>query len=173
MEGYSILATNEHIPSMMDLSLEDTKRLCKFTRRVRERIGQYYGEAIITEHGRVAPCIDRDKAGRKSHCFHAHRLVFPTPIDLLHSFHEHSLEVEEYPDFVACRQGFTWRGEYLYYERHDGSCVIASAPYRLVRQFFRYKLARQIGHPELASWEDYPSYRVVEAARRRLMPQGD
>src|SRR5688572_19457953 len=89
MEGYSILATKEHIPSMMDLSIEDTKHLCEFTQSVRKRLMPHYGDAVMTEHGRVAPCVDRDRAERKSHCFHAHRLVFPTSIDLIESFHEH------------------------------------------------------------------------------------
>ena len=173
VEGYSLLATTEHTPSMLDLTQTDAELLCDFTQHVREVIMPHYGEAVITEHGRVAPCLDRDLKGKETRCFHAHRLVFPTTIDLSNTFAEHGLETEEYPDFIECWKRFSWKGEYLYFERPNGSCMIAAAPMRLVRQFFRYKIAASIGHPELASWTDHPLTKVVERARKQLINTGD
>ena len=174
VEGYSLIATKEHIPSMLDLSLKDSRRLCEFTEQVRQRLRPPYGnEIIITEHGRVPTCEYRDKEGRESHCFHAHRLVFPIALDLTPYLKGYRLKIEEYADFLHARKAFAEEGEYLYYERPDGTCLVAGAPRRLVRQFFRYKIAEYVGHPELASWRKYPRLKVVEAATRKLMLPGE
>lgn len=169
VEGYSLLATKSHTPSMLDLSLLEVERLSAFSDHVRQTLKPYYGDVIITEHGRVAPCVDRARDQKESHCFHAHRLVFPLAIDLSAALNGRGLEVEEYPNFVACRRGFAWKGEYLYFERIDGSCLIAPAPLRLVRQFFRYKVAEYVGHPELADWVKFPRLKVLESAKKRLL----
>lgn len=169
VEGYSLLATIGHTPSMLDLPLHDVEHLSEFTGRIRRLLESHYGEAIITEHGRVAPCVDRDRDGDESHCFHAHRLVFPISTDLADAVKNYGLSTEEYPSFIECWQNFDWKGEYLYYERMDGSCVIAAAPMRSIRQFFRYKVAECVGHPELASWSDFPRLKAIEAARKRLL----
>jgi hypothetical protein len=173
VEGYSLLATISHTPSMMDLSSSEAEHLSDFTHQVRALLKPHYGDAIITEHGRVAPCIDRDRDKQESHCFHAHRLVFPVPLDLAGYLNDYGLDVFEYSSFIDCHRNFTWKGEYLYYERPDESCLIAAAPMRLVRQFFRYKVADSVGHPELANWKDFPLHRVVETAKRHLIPSGD
>src|SRR6266508_3237779 len=173
VEGYSLLATIGHTPSMLDLPLPAVKDLYDFTHHVRDVLRPHYGEAIITEHGRVAPCVDRDRGGQESHCFHAHRLIFPMDADLKESFVQHRLEVEEYSNFIECWKRFSWKGEYLYYERVDGTCLIAAAPLRLVRQFFRHKIANMIGCPDISSWSDYPRHKVVEAAIKRLFHVGE
>jgi hypothetical protein len=169
VEGLSLLATESHMPSMLDLSIEDSERLCEFTFRVRHLLRSHYGEVVATEHGRVPPCEYLDMGGREAHCFHAHRVLFPLSVDLGHTMYDHGLRVEEYSSFVEARHRFAREGEYLYYERADGSCLIAAAPKRLVRQFFRYKVAECVGHPEFASWREYPRLGIVEAARARLM----
>jgi hypothetical protein len=172
VEGYSLIGTVAHVPSMLDLTEADVEKLGAFTARIRELLGSHYGDAIITEHGRVAPCVDRDRDGQQAHCFHAHRLVFPMSSDLTDSIEQYGVEVMEYPNFKECWRNFSWRGEYLYYERANGSCVAASAPMRTVRQFFRHRLAESLGHPELADWKEYPRLKFVEAARNRLMEPG-
>jgi hypothetical protein len=168
VEGYSLIATQAHLPSMIDLSLSDVSLLIDFTANIRQILNRHFGQTVITEHGRVAPCVDPEVDRKDAHCFHAHRLVFPTEIDFTNVFSQHNLEVEEYSSFIECKQQFKWRGEYLYYERPNGSCLIASAPGKLARQFFRYKLADAIGHPELASWRDFPALKAVERARKKI-----
>jgi hypothetical protein len=172
VEGYSLIGTVAHVPSMLDLTEAGVDRLVAFTDSIREYLAPHYGDAIITEHGRVPPCVDRDRDGQQAHCFHAHRLVFPISADLTESIRRYGLEIREYASFKDCWRDFSWRGEYLYYERADGSCVAASAPMRTVRQFFRYRLAESLGHPELADWKAYPRLKVVEAAKNRLLEPG-
>ena len=168
VEGYSLIATTRHFPSMIDLPAEEVPSLVEFTAKIRGILKPVFGEAVITEHGRVAPCIDPQTDAKEAHCFHAHRLVFPTEVDFTSVFQEHNLEVEEYSSFLQCKIGFKWEEEYLYYERPDGSCLIAPAPGKIVRQFFRHKIADALGHPELASWKDYPMLKAVERARNKL-----
>lgn len=172
VEGYSLMATVAHAPSMLDLSETDVDKLAAFTDQIRQSLAPHYGESIITEHGRVAPCVDRDRDGQQAHCFHAHRLVFPVSADLTESITNYGLETSEYANFKACWRDFSWKGEYLYYERADGTCVVATAPMRTVRQFFRHKVAESVGHPELADWKEYSRLKVVEAAMRRLRRAG-
>jgi len=167
VEGFSLIATKEHIPSMMDLSADNVGELCELTSNVRERLSAAYGEVVMTEHGRVAPCLLNRKQS-EGHCFHAHRLVFPWTGDLTSFLSRYGLELHEYRDFIECHQEFEWEAEYLYYERQDGTCIIAAAPPRLARQFFRLRIAEAIGQPELADWMEYPRLDVIEAAGRRL-----
>jgi hypothetical protein len=172
-EGYSLLATRSHTPSMLDLPHADAKLLCEFSELVRQHLRPHYGEVIITEHGRIPACVHRDKGPREAHCFHAHRLVFTADEDLSGYLNGCGLEVNEYSSFMDFRRRFDWQGEYLYYERADGTCLAAAAPYRLVRRFFRHKMAEHLGTPELADWTEFPRLKVVEAARSRLVSTGD
>lgn len=173
VEGYSLIATIAHAPSMLDLSGTDVDKLVAFTDQIRQSLASHYGQAIITEHGRVAPCVDHVRDRQQAHCFHAHRLVFPVSVDLTAAITKYGLEISEYASFKDCWRQFSWRGEYLYYERVDGTCLVAVAPMRTVRQFFRYKVAELVGYPELADWNEYPRPRVIESAMRRLIPRGE
>ena len=167
VEGYSIIATTAHVTSMLDISLEEAGRLVAFQRYIRALLRPHYGEVIITEHGRVPTC-DSPVNRPEAHCHHAHRLVFPVRLDLADSLHEYGLRLEEYPDPLDARTRCQWAGEYLYFERIDGSCVVAPAPTHVVRQFFRYKIAEAIGRPELSDWVRYPQSESIEAAKMHL-----
>ena len=129
VEGYSLLASKAHAPSMLDLGASAADSLHRFSQVVRLRLKPHFGETIITEHGRVPPCEFGGQAPQhRTHCFHAHRLLFPVQVDLTESLHRNRLKVHEYPNFIECRANFHETGEYLYFERMNGSCVIASAP---------------------------------------------
>lgn len=173
VEGYSLLATKDHVPSMLDLTMQEVEHFFEFTQLVRRRLIRHYGEVIITEHGRVPLCEYRDKSGHESHCFHAHRLIFPLSIDLSPTLNAFGLRIQEYESFIEARKYFDWKGEYLYYERPDGSCLLATSPRRIMRQFFRYQVAAWTGHPEFASWRRYPQLEVIEAARTLIMNKRD
>lgn len=173
VEGYSLIATRAHIPSMLDLSAEEAENLNEFTQTVRERLRPHYGPIIITEHGRVPICEYLDSSGHEAHCFHAHRLVFPISMDLTDQLKDYGLAVQEFRSFIEAWQTSAWKvGEYLYYERPDGSCLVAATPSRLPRQFFRYHVASIVGRPEFESWRKFPRLEVVDAAMCRLGIRG-
>ena len=166
MEGYSIIATKEHIPSMLDLSDKDLVLLSSFTLSVRGLLMPHYGPVIITEHGRVPVC--NGNGDDKQHCFHAHRLVFPMRCDIPDIFDALDCKEQAFPDFVDGYTKFDWENEYLYYEKTDGSCVFAIA-IDPRRQYFRFRVSSFLGRPELGDWEKYPRLEMVEAAKKRLL----
>jgi hypothetical protein len=173
VEGFSILATKAHIPSMFDLSINEAEGLSIFSQIVRHKMKPYYGEVIMTEHGRIPLCKTHDIKSPESHCFHAHRLIFPITIDLTNPIKQLGLRIKEYPNFIEAKKNFHWNGEYLYYERTDGSCVVAACHSRLHRQFFRYIIADHIGRPELANWVRFPQIELVERAKNNLISEGN
>jgi hypothetical protein len=166
-EGYSVIATLEHVPSMLDLDRGGAEGLVEFTRLVRARQAMRgYEPGAITEHGRVATCVHAVTEAHEPHCLHAHRLLFPgeNAVDLRLV----GAEVESYPDALSAFEDFEWPGQYLYSEAPDGSCELARAPRRLPRQLLRRLVAHRLGDGEAADWQARPGLAMVEAGRRRL-----
>ena len=167
-EGYSLIAAREHVASMLDLDQDMAAELMEFTERVRARLRPHYGECVVTEHGRIAPCLSAYARAFEPHCLHAHRLVFPG--------HDRVGLGQLYPGFGATpHESFfdahrfcEYEGQYLYAEDADGSCEIVAVRGPVPRQFFRRLIAARIGAQERVSWEAFPSLDVVEAARVRL-----
>ena len=168
--GYSLIATTDHITSMLDLDDEAARELVEFTSAVRGRLRPLYGNALVTEHGRVAACVAAATQRYEPHCLHAHRLVFPGAEQLDLGAEVHGCEVFRFASFAAAHDGFQWPGQYLYAEADDGSCQVAVAPSRVPRQFFRRVVAGHRDEPELADWRRHPGLDLVEAALRDLGP---
>jgi len=168
VEGYSLIAATDHLPSMLDLPHPAAIELAQFTECVRDVLRPHYGDVIVTEHGRVSPCEIGPSGGREQHCFHAHRLVFPVNLDLAASLEAYDLRAESYASFLEAHARCPKIGEYLYYERSDGSCVVALTPGSVQRQFFRHVIAEHLSLGALVSWRRFPRDDIVDAARRRL-----
>jgi len=166
-EGYSLIATHEHVPSMLDLDRKGAGELVEFTRLVRARQALHgYEAGAITEHGRVATCVHAITDAHEPHCLHAHRLLFPgEPAVDLRLIVSH---VQSYSNSLAAFDGFNWPGQYLYSEAADGSCSLARAPRRLPRQLLRRLVAHRLGLDEAADWRTNPGLALVEAGRQRL-----
>jgi diadenosine tetraphosphate (Ap4A) HIT family hydrolase len=130
VEGYSLIATREHIPSMLDLDRGVAEALVDFSKRVRDRLSSHYGNVIITEHGRVGLCA---RGRHEQHCYHAHRLVFPLACELVQDLRDHNMSSRAYPNFLAVHDEYRHAGEYLYFERSDESCAIAPTSKGLAR----------------------------------------
>ena len=81
-EGYSIIAAREHTRGMFDASASERAELIAFTQHVRELLAPYYGEALVTEHGRVAPCVEARTRSYEPHCLHASSFRLPWPMGL-------------------------------------------------------------------------------------------
>jgi hypothetical protein len=166
-EGYSVIGTIEHVPSMLDLDSKGAEELIEFTKTLRAlQEVRGYEPGAVTEHGRVATCVHAVTEAHEPHCLHAHRLLFPgePAVDLRLV----ASDVRDYPNSGAAFHGFDWPGQYLYSEAADGSCSLAKAPRRLPRQLLRRLVAHRIGVDEAADWRAHPGLAVVEAGRRRL-----
>jgi diadenosine tetraphosphate (Ap4A) HIT family hydrolase len=166
-EGYSLIATHDHVASMFDLEQAKVDELTAFASDVRARLS-CYGPAAITEHGRVAACVAAATNHLEPHCLHAHRLVFPGLAHLDIPSNLRDLDFVGFASFAAAQRQFDWPGQYLYAENSDGGCRVAQAPQRLPRQFFRSLAADQHGTPLLADWHQRRSLDVVAAAQRKL-----
>lgn len=167
-EGYSLIAARAHVPSMLDVSATEAEELAGFTRAVRRRLEQHYGPSLITEHGRVPPCLDQLLRTHEPHCLHAHRLVFPGVPDLDLARIVPPSRVACFNSFLGARLAFRDPGQYLYLEPSDGSCQLASVHGAISRQFFRRAVAASIGIPEWADWQVHPRHDIVAQARGRL-----
>ena len=166
-EGYSVIATLEHVPSMLDLDQHRAEELIDFTRLVRARhVMRGYEPGAITEHGRVATCVYAVTEAHEPHCLHAHRLLFPGEPEV--DLRLVASQVESYPDPLAAFEHFEWAGQYLYSETPNGSCALARAPRRLPRQLLRRLVAHRLDDDEAADWQTRPGLAIVEAGRRRL-----
>lgn len=167
-EGYSLIAAREHVPSMLDLEPPLVDELVEFTSRVRARLRPHYGEAVVTEHGRIAPCLAAYARAYEPHCLHAHRLVFPGHhgVDLVGAYSR--LGAQRYVSFFEAARVFDEEGQYLYAENADGTCEVVPVRGPVPRQFFRRLIAIRSGAPYLADWNAYPQLAVVAAAQHRL-----
>lgn len=166
-EGYSLIAAREHVPSMFDLDPESLLELNAFTKRVRARLRPHYGSALVTEHGRVAPCLSRLVRVHEPHCLHAHRLVFPG-IDVFDlAGHAPWIEVSTFSDSSGAARAHP-SGQYLFAETEGGKSQVAIVSGPFPRQFFRRVVATDKGSQHLADWSMHPGWPLVHAARRRL-----
>jgi diadenosine tetraphosphate (Ap4A) HIT family hydrolase len=170
-EGFTLIATREHLPSMFDLDSELEEELVEFTAEVRARLRPLYGSAVVAEHGRVAPCVGPMIRQHEPHCLHAHRLVFPGHdlLDLRRAAPR--LSTARFDSYPSARRAFAWPGQYIYAEQPDGSCEVGAVSGPLPRQFLRAVVASAQGRPELADWRLRPDHETVEAARLALARQ--
>jgi hypothetical protein len=167
-EGYSIIAAHSHVPSMFDLDRAQLVELSRFTREVQGILRAHYGEVLITEHGRVAPCIAPAVRAYEPHCLHAHRLLFPGAAAVrLEDFFPRA-KVVTAASFEKMAGELPLAGQYLYAEEPGGQCsaVIVDRPFP--RQFFRRIAAAGFEEPELADWQRFPRLDVVHDAAQRL-----
>src|SRR5436190_16823427 len=84
-EGYVILASKRHSPSMLDLDDDAFQDFQNVLPQVESFVTRAYERPIMLEHGRIAACTHYDRKERDHHCYHSHLLIFPTSVDILPS----------------------------------------------------------------------------------------
>lgn len=168
VEGFTILATRDHVPSMFDLDAGKLEEFLDFSERVRCRISNLWAPAVVTEHGRIGLCGSDRPRKHEGHCFHAHQLLFPGMGGLVSALDASAFEPIVANSFLEARQSAGHLREYLYCEEPDGVVLVGHAPARLRRQFFRSAAASQVGHPEFSDWRLHPRLDIIDAARRTL-----
>lgn len=165
--GYTLIATRDHVTSMLDLDAAEAAELDEFTAAVRERLAELGGPAVVCEHGRIAPCLAPAARRHEPHCLHAHRLVFPGQVALDLRSAAPRLRVVDFECFADARK-IEWPGQYVYAEQPDGRCQVGLVEGPLPRQFLRAVVANEQGWPELADWRRHPRREAVDAAARAL-----
>jgi hypothetical protein len=170
MEGYSIIATKEHVPSMFDLKPSQLQDFVEYRKTVSGILSNIYGPLVITEHGRVT-ASDFYNPDRDAHCYHAHQLVFPVAVDLAPDLKAlYGGNLFQYEEFSEAYDAHRKAGEYLYYEFGDGCCVVENIEYP--RQFFRKLIAEKIGVPHRADWSRWKGWKMINQAKERLKEKG-
>lgn len=151
---YTIVATQEHVPSWADDHSDGGNSLFPLLSEIRAMFRRMGMEVAVGEHGRVPLCVETLVADR--HCYHAHLLVFPdvpqqSP-ELLSNFGV-TANYSEWSDSL----GATGPGEYFLLSQSERSWDICSGPSGAPRQLLRRMIASSIDRTELASWRDYPN----------------
>jgi len=167
VEGYSLIASRAHIPSMFDLSDSQATELETFGATVQARLTKHWSPCVVTEHGRVGLCLE-SSGSHDEHCFHAHQLVFPGAPDFSSCLSDSTFRPIEAQSFTQARAVAGHLTEYLYYQRSDGSALVGHAAGHQGRQFFRRAIAEMVLHPEWQSWQAYPRLEVLELGRNKL-----
>lgn len=168
VEGMSIVASRAHAKSMFDLPDELSDGLTAFTRSTQAHLEETFDSPVhVTEHGRVGLC-EFSSGRHDQHCFHAHRLLFPTSASLSSALQDSVIQPLRATSFAEARQMGGHLVEYLYYEAPDGSILVGSNAESTPRQFFRGVVAGAVGRPELRSWRANPQHDFVNATRERL-----
>lgn len=166
--GYTLIASRDHLPSMLDLDSGLAQQLDVFTSEVRRELEKRWGPSVIAEHGRVAACVADAVRGHEPHCLHAHRLVFPGHSELDLRSVAPRMKVRDFSTMLVARREFRWTGQYLYVETPDRRCQLGQIEGPLPRQFLRAVVAMQQGRPDLADWRRAPRRGEVDAAMRIL-----
>lgn len=163
--GYSLIATENHIASMMDLSAPEKAELQAFEELVRQRINPRFGPYVTTEHGRVPVCINAATNRHEPHCLHAHRLLFPGISEITKHLDS---PITPWAHFEPGASSPIPSGQYLWCRHDDGRVDLASVNSPLPRQFFRSIVALERGTPELADWTAHPGWELIREAQERL-----
>jgi hypothetical protein len=171
VEGMSIVATRNHIRSMFDVPIDLMGELEIFTRSACRRLeARFQAPVHVTEHGRVGLC-EWTNGRHDQHCYHAHRLLFPTQADIARALDASTFAPVKASSFEDARRIAGHLTEYLYYEGPDGSVLVGTTDGQMPRQFFRSAVADAIKRPELRSWRMHPQVELLDAAAVKLLAQ--
>ena len=168
VDGYSLIASRAHAPSMLDLSEDDVEELTDVQRLVRARLAVFSHEVVIAEHGRVALCAQAATTAHDPHCLHAHQLCFP-------GLHELSLggidagahQPVKFTDWPAAWRGFDHPRAYLASIASDGSTQMLAADRAVPRQLLRSLAVIKRGHGH-ADWRQQPRVAQARSVAERL-----
>jgi hypothetical protein len=133
----------------------------------------HYGDVLVTEHGRVAPCVGAATRAYEPHCLHAHRLVFTGAPSIDFGAFFPGAELSAASTFERLAAAGLPPGQYLYAEDAASRCWVMIVDRPFPRQFFRRVIAAAVGEIETADWHRHPRRDVIEAASARLMAPSD
>jgi diadenosine tetraphosphate (Ap4A) HIT family hydrolase len=155
VEGYSVIGAKEHVRSMADMPMQQQGKRDEFVRMLRDRLSTRYGRCVVTEHGRMAVCVD-ESGDHEAHCFHAHFLVFPGARDISDRARSYFLRSVTFGTLRAAMSYAAGCDEYLLVSPTSDSFNIFSGPVHLPRQLARILVAHDAKALHLADWREHP-----------------
>lgn len=168
VEGYSIVGTRKHIKSFFDLERDEFIEYLAFLKKVKQIIDTVLGNSILTEHGRVGVCQKDITSLNKSHCYHAHHLLFPLRCDIEVHLESINLEIKKYGSILDAYDDTPNNIEYHFYSNLDNSCGVIITDFSVGRQFFRKIVATTLGKLEEADWAKYPNHMTISSALKKV-----
>jgi hypothetical protein len=156
VDGYSLIATTNHVRSAADLETDEATEFLKFVQKVRESLIRRYGSCLMTEHGRLPVCVDVS-GSTDPHCYHAHFLLFPGAPLLETKAREYFAIAETTTSLEEALAAARVHQEYFLLSPSLQRFIVMTRLGKLMRQFARYLVAEELGHPELANWRRFPA----------------
>lgn len=167
VRGYSIVATKRHIHSAADVAADQMPEFLAFASDVRARLANYYGQCLLTEHGRVSLCVDVS-GGTEPHCFHAHFLMFPGAPAVEAKARPYFARVEHASSLEEALNMARTHHEYFLLSPEPERFMVMTRPGKMIRQFARLLVAESLGRSELANWRRYSLYQEASAVAIEL-----
>jgi ATP adenylyltransferase len=166
IEGWILIISKRHVPSMGALTEEELSELDELTIRVRSLVEQEYGSTIMFEHG---PACEGTAFG--CGIDHAHLHVVPLNIPIT-SLVEKELKVhltwEKIADFSELSRKYLTGIPYLYVVENNTEKGMLICPQYLPSQFMRRVIANFLGIPQLYNYHDYNFRENVSATSKSL-----
>ena len=168
VEGYTIIATKDHIDCCASLPLNLLPEFTRLLEAVRSAQVAIYGAHVLYEHGRAG--ASHPSPDGHAHCYHAHLHCVPVNVAL------YDLICWHYPqhEFGSWHDLLGWysqhRTPYLLTGRDD-SLVLFEATDLVPRQYLRRLVAAAVGEPQRADWIRYQGREMIAAAKARLIPE--
>jgi hypothetical protein len=135
VQDYSLIAAQAHVKSMADVPLPVRDEQNRFLAAVRAELEARHGTCLVTEHGRMAVCVDHE---HDSHCFHAHLLAFPGVDDISDLAESYFSSLEKFKTLGAALEYAGTLDEYLFVSPKSDQFNIFAGPLNVPRQLARY-----------------------------------
>ncbi|MBE0531588.1 MAG: hypothetical protein IH626_12225 [Rhodospirillales bacterium] len=143
---------------MADIQPEDaSNHRDSVVARVRSRLGERYGECLVTEHGRVPVCCGSGRP-HDAHCFHAHFLVFPGVPDIVPAARHYFKQEQLFGSMAEAMTHASTCYEYFYVSTSQHHHLILSSPLNAPRQLARVLVAQATGRTDLSDWRSTPQF---------------
>jgi hypothetical protein len=149
---------------MADVPLSIRAEQNRFLTLVRAELESKHGSCLVTEHGRMAVCVDYE---HDPHCFHAHFLVFPGVSDISDLAESYFSSFEGFDDLESALKYAATLDEYLFVSPKNDKFNIFAGPLNVPRQLARYLVGWRTGASHLSDWRAFP-----ELEQAKSMAQG-
>lgn len=161
VEGYTMVISKEHVPSVGALSSEDLKELQNVKTHLRQIMEPEFGPIVFFEHGSVVNTISSGAS-----VIHAH--IHAAPWSSTFWKDTSSPHFSAVDGINYTRDSFARRKTYLFVEDSNGVCYGCRPQKGLPSQYLRRQLAREAGEQGCWNWRYYPFLERVSATIERL-----
>lgn len=151
-EGYIILAPNEHIQTVSELTGRCANEFSILSEIIKRAFFRQYGPGFTAyEHGRIGVCDPLEKPS----CYHAHRVFIPIKTDVYKSVASQFSSVSSIDTFDSLSR--ISGNDYLYYEtgflgRIEHCVALLSPKNELPTQYFRRVFTDLLGQKNNWNW---------------------